>query len=194
MNTAYFVVGRTSTQVVPLVTQSWMVVRTNEAQARGAAVDAARSGRLAAWTDRGEMPAMDVVRSCFSAEGVMLRGSGPLVMIPVTLGSQWDEVERDGRLPVRDSFLTGVVRSALSCTASEKRFLRGMERRLGPAHGVWDAARGVGVVLRATELTFSQPFAVTKDSSRDRGVDATVLAVRHTLLTNGVREDLTTGS
>ena len=187
VDATYYVVGRTSTKVVASDVKSWMVLRTDETLACRAAVDAARCGRLAAWTDRGESPAMDVVRSCFSAEGVMLQARGELTMVPVTFGTEWDDVERDGRPVTYETFLVKMVRGALSCTASDRRFLRGMTRRLGAADGFWDQSRQIGVVLCSDAMRFSQPFAVTKDQSGVRGADATVLNVRHTLLTNGVR-------
>jgi hypothetical protein len=166
-----------------------MVLRRDEELASRAAVDAARCARLSAWADRGETPPMDVVRACFNAEGVMMTASGELEMILVEFGAGWDAVERDGRSATYETFIRGVVEDAVGWRGREKKFLKSLQRQLDEAHGVWDVSRGVGVVLRHSPLSFSQPFSVSRDSVGSRDTNAKVLKMPHTMLTNGVQPD-----
>lgn len=166
-----------------------MVLRRHEEAAARAAIDAARCARLSAWADRGETPPMDVVRGCFNAEGVMMQVSGQVEMITVELGAEWDAVERDGRSASYEKFIRSVLEDALSWKGREKKFLKTLERQLGDAHGVWDVARGVGVILRLAPLSFSQPFSVSRESLSGRDTNAKVLRLPHTMLTNGVSEE-----
>jgi hypothetical protein len=166
-----------------------MVLRRDAELAARAAVDAARCARLSAWADRGETPPMDVVRACFNAEGVMMTASGEITMLLVELGAEWDAVERDGRSATYETYIRTVVESAVGWTGREKKFLKALERQLDEAHGVWDVSRGVGVVLRHSPLSFSQPFSVSRDSVGSRDTNAKVLRLPHTMLANGVRPD-----
>ncbi len=152
--------GRIDAVVSSVDVSSWMVLWEDETAARQAATQHAQAARLGSWMAYGMQVPPEILKAAMEADGVMMRVSGQMSLVPAKFADALAVVERQGLESARLEALREIVQLATEDHRGARRFAKRARRSLRGAHGVWDPQAGVVILVDARGLEFHGPEAV----------------------------------